>query len=379
MRERKKILILCASPQSSTKEPPRLINLFHHFFPPSSSRLEYYYIGIDLATTDTNTHMCRADITLPRAIESCGFPAPFDMIVSEYCPATTHLMTAYTMRFFQEIASWLKVDGIFSLPRAPKYTLLSADSSKHQNVFPEDLHKFLPNLVFHSQVMDGKSIFLNFMKKTALVDAFNFAGFLEITKKVLARETTPVKMDPLDAAIKCFDVLFLKDLQQHYQKYPPRNEFLLDFETPADPLSPDAVVVHDGPEEYYVFSVSELLEWIDDELSNSTVVYEAEYRVTSLVRSFRLPRNPYTNKTLLPAQLAEIWSQVLYRKMSGLIDRNAVLRIFFHQYLQFDFSLTGYDSTANICQVLQSHGLKFNERYTNTTNLSRWVRASVRQ
>ena len=151
---------------------------------------------------------------------------------------------------------------------------------------------------------------------------------------------------------------------------------MFDFETVADPTSKNNIIVKDN-NEYYVFSIKDILKWIKDQLNNSNIVFEPVFKVTSLVKNFSLPRNPYTNNIFTHEQLKQILSQIVYKHQASLIDSSPELKIFFKHFHDIDFSLSGYKSTTNIIEVFEKYGLKFKEKYNKKVNNSCWVTTVV--
>lgn len=207
----------------------------------------------------------------------------------------------------------------------------------------------------------------------------DFCEFFEIAKKVLKDLPKPFlqkfsksKKDvELKTAIRCYNMIFQKQLET-YKLIKPVNEYLFDFETVADPVSDKNIVIRDN-DEYYVFSIKEILKWVSDQLTNSNIVFEPIFKVTSLVKNFRLPRNPYTNKVFTHDQIRQMLSQIVYKRQSCQIDSSPDLRVFFHHYQDLDFSLEGYASTTDIIVLFENHGLRFKERFNKKTNRSTWI------
>lgn len=206
----------------------------------------------------------------------------------------------------------------------------------------------------------------------------DFCEFLEITKKVIReypsfKKLAESKKDyELKAAIRCYDIIFKKNLNE-YKHIKPVNEYLFDFETKADPTAKNNIIIREK-DEFYVFSIKEILKWVKDQLNNSNVVFEPTFKVTSLVKNFSLPRNPYTNKVFTHEQLRQMLSQIIYKNLGASIENVPELKVFFNHYDEIDFSLTGYPLTTNIIDVFESHGLKFKEKFNNKTNKSSWIK-----
>ena len=207
----------------------------------------------------------------------------------------------------------------------------------------------------------------------------DFCEFLSIAKKVFKdlpaaffEKFSKSKKDAeLKTAIKCYDMIFRKQLEM-YKHIKPVNEYLFDFETVADPTSDSNIVIRDN-DDFYVFCIKDILKWISDQLGNSNIVFEPVFKITSLVKNFRLPRNPYTNKVFHHDQIRQMLSQIVYKRQSSQIDSSPELKVFFNHYQDLDFLLEGYQSTTNIINVFEKHGLRFKEKYNKKTNKSAWV------
>lgn len=207
----------------------------------------------------------------------------------------------------------------------------------------------------------------------------DFCEFFEIAKKVfkdlpvsfLQKFSKSKKDVELKTAIRCYNIIFKKQLET-YKNIKPVNEYLFDFETVADPLSDKNIVIRDN-DEHYVFSIKEILKWISDQLGNSNIVFEPVFKITSLVKNFRLPRNPYTNKVFSHDQIRQMLSQIVYKKQSCQINSSPELKVFFHHYRDLDFSLDGYQSTTDIIDVFEKHGLQFKEKFNKKNNRSAWI------
>lgn len=207
----------------------------------------------------------------------------------------------------------------------------------------------------------------------------DFNDFFKISKNVMKefpysriqQYACTKKNVELNAAIKCYHHIFKKTLQE-YKHILPINDYLLDYETKSDPASPSNLFIVDN-KDYYVFSIEEIIKWIADELSNSNVLFESHFKILSLVKNFRLPRNPYTNKIFTPDQIKRIYSEITLKKKSSLIDKKPELYIFFNHYDEIDFSLKDYASTTNIMNFFEKHGLVFKEKFTKDKNNSSWI------
>jgi len=225
-----------------------------------------------------------------------------------------------------------------------------------------------------------------------------FIDFLYLVKKI-------VPLPPLSALKKALVLQEIENLPTNHKElywlaicksfhkiYPDfyiekeqdfTNEYFLDFVTQTNETVEEyTVIIHCGKDKYRFF-VDELLEVFHNDLCRSnTILFEetAQYIdatrgyvygqrlhniVWSLQRSFRLPVNPWSNKTFTWEQIKEIFSQFLLLGIN-LGDNHPEVNAFLKDAKNILYLAEKSDSNQQVSPFLQGYfekkGLVFEEK-----------------
>jgi hypothetical protein len=154
----------------------------------------------------------------------------------------------------------------------------------------------------------------------------NFLEFIKVFKKVypktvssiaLLRKTSLVK----NKFAKIMDKQLLWELviTHCYGNIIPivlpkfQNDTFYDAQTVKEYQDP-IIIVREGKENY-AFKPEEILQLMHSDLSRSRVTQQINYGVVSLVKSFRLPQNPYTMSPFSLENIKNILSQLVFYKI----------------------------------------------------------------
>lgn len=143
------------------------------------------------------------------------------------------------------------------------------------------------------------------------------------------------------------------------------NEFFLDFVTHTQELNPNKIVVH-CEKDAYCFFPEEIFNIFHNDLcrSNTILFEETSFLpnhiihniVWSLQRSFRLPVNPWSNKTFTLPQIKEIVSQLLLFNLEPPVAKMPEVILFLQQA---DAQLLSEET--NLQTYFEKQGLVFKE------------------
>lgn len=165
----------------------------------------------------------------------------------------------------------------------------------------------------------------------------------------------------VEAAIFCFKRIFPSGLQPLAQ---PVNDTYLDFETAIK--AGKNIYVKQG-KDIYAFLPSEIVDIFHSDLSSSSAEVVPGYNACTLKMTFRLPRNPYTNKTFTLEQLDLILSQMLINHTIHQTCKHPEVPIFLIHRRKFILEgqqqQAKYKVTKYISEVLEENGLQFLQKY----------------
>ncbi|NDE13718.1 hypothetical protein EBZ80_02175 [bacterium] len=196
----------------------------------------------------------------------------------------------------------------------------------------------------------------------------DFLSFLEIFHEIWSKRVTPKS---LDRARDCFHEIFPR-----FYRFPHGleigNEYFLDFETPTTDNGPVILVVEHS--RVYAFQPSEVWNIFHSDLTRSSAETESTTGIVTIVRGFRLPRNPYSNRVFDRGQIRCILSQLA---LLGAIPEKPMpeVWIFFRSFgdiLERISGLDAYKITEALYNILVGEGMRFQERSAGMENLSQW-------
>jgi hypothetical protein len=155
------------------------------------------------------------------------------------------------------------------------------------------------------------------------------------------------------------------------------NDYLLDFETATNTCqSADVIIVKGKKRETFCFTLQEILSIYKSDLCRSVLVYDNILRVYTVMKNFRLPRNPYSNEIFSIDETRQIISQIVLKTSD--LPREFYDVYVFLQYFENIFSVCmtkePYEVTNNLHTFFEKHGFRFVERYIkkNDENQSHW-------
>lgn len=188
------------------------------------------------------------------------------------------------------------------------------------------------------------------------------ANQLLMQRKVVADRFDKRPYHPkVEAAIFCYKHIFPNTSHAHLETV---NDTYLDFETAVQPSN--NILVRQG-KDTYAFQPKEIVDIFHSDLSSSTAEVVPGFHACTLKMTFRLPRNPYTNKTFTLEQLDSILAQMILTRTIHNVLKHPEIPIFFlnrHKLiLQGQQQQAKYKTTKHIGEVLEQNGLQFIQRY----------------
>lgn len=155
------------------------------------------------------------------------------------------------------------------------------------------------------------------------------------------------------------------------------NDFLLDFETATSTCqSADVIIVTGKKKETFCFSLEEILSIYKSDLSRSVLVYDNVLRVYTVMKNFRLPRNPYSNEIFSIDETRQIISQIVVKTSDLPREFYDVFVFLQHCKTIIPACMTKepYEVTNYLHTFFETHGFRFVERYIrkNDENQSHW-------
>jgi len=181
----------------------------------------------------------------------------------------------------------------------------------------------------------------------------------------------------LYSLVKCFKMIFPRFYES--KKFPV-NEYFLDWTTETNDFFHKAVMIKDK-NNLYMFLPEEIVHIFHNDLTRSYIEVEPTYNVCNIIKSFRIPHNPYSNTPFSLADIKDIISQLIL--MGGIPNewkKYPELYIFFQHfesiYRQAN-NLNNYFMTDFLSTFFKKKGLHFQEKFKKKTksyyeNLSVW-------
>lgn len=171
--------------------------------------------------------------------------------------------------------------------------------------------------------------------------------------------------------------LCYQQLYPHYYLWMKKNvvilnDYFLDFETQTQSYKgTDKILIWSSKKEAYLFTFHEIMSLIHSNLSNSEAIVDARYMTCSIVKSFRLPTNPYTGKTFSFSEMKQIVGQILLYIVSieGSIHNTSYPEVFLYlcHFQEIHRTCPNEEKRYEVIQYLDQffnrHHLKFNEKY----------------
>jgi hypothetical protein len=198
----------------------------------------------------------------------------------------------------------------------------------------------------------------------------DFLYFIDIFREVWGKRMT---QKTLETARRCFHQIF-----PGFYRFPKNteagNEFFLDFETPVEAHAPETVVLVKEGGRVYAFLASEVWNIFHSDLSRSSAETESTTGIVTIVRGFRLPRNPYSNRPFDEGRVRSILSQLA---LSGSMPEKpmpevAVFFRLFAEILKETEGTSAYRTTEALYNIFVREGMTFQERSAGTENTSHW-------
>lgn len=161
------------------------------------------------------------------------------------------------------------------------------------------------------------------------------------------------------------------------------NEYLLDFETDTRSLDRDSLIVLPelkGKGQTFCFTIEEMINIIQADVSRSSVIYEPVHGIYSIVKNFRFPVNPYSMRPFTRSELVSIVSQMAANTDTFPKGSEVVLVFLSGLSELFDKNQgrSAYQTTQLLLSFFESQGFVYREKFIKKTteNLSQWVKVA---
>jgi len=170
--------------------------------------------------------------------------------------------------------------------------------------------------------------------------------------------------------------LCYQHLYPHYYLHKKRqckllNTYFLDYET--ETLSyqgTDQILIWNDKKEAYLFTTIEIMNLLHTSLSNSEAILDVQFMICSIIKSFRLPTNPYTGKSFTLTEMKQIVGQlllgvVLYDTVSTIQYPELFLYLCHFQdiYRHCPSEEKRYEMTQYLERFFSQHHLHFQEKF----------------
>jgi len=167
----------------------------------------------------------------------------------------------------------------------------------------------------------------------------------------------------------CYSKLFPKfyDTQRDFT-----NEYFLDWTTETYNYSGPTIKIKNN-NNLYIFLPEEILHIFHNDLSRSHVEIEPRYNICNLMKSFRIPHNPYSNTPFSIKDIKDIISQfILFNENIINWNKFPEVYLFFENFeiiLKDTEPLNNYFTIDYLSSFFKKKGLVFVEQYKKKTKL----------
>lgn len=214
----------------------------------------------------------------------------------------------------------------------------------------------------------------------------DFLTFCKIAYDELKSKKKKIRKDVLTLLkIKtCYPQILGKLQEKAWRNLLPKvkNEFLLDLITPINTLNwIDTIVCIQNDNNVFCFGLEEWMHLLHSDLSLSYTDVNEELGITTTLKSFRLPHNPYSGAIFMEKDMIKMlhqYFQKFHEKDIIIFSKYIEIIIFcenLHTVYQLCEGKNKYYTSIQIEEFFESKGLRFEERIDLSTgeNKSRWI------
>lgn len=214
----------------------------------------------------------------------------------------------------------------------------------------------------------------------------DFLTFCKIAYDELKSKKKKIRKDVLTLLkIKtCYSKILAGQEEKTWKNMMPNvnNEFLLDYTTPINTLNwIDMIVCMQNDNVLFCFGVEEWMRILHYDLSLSYVDVNEDWGITTILKSFRLPHNPYSGIIFNEKDMIKMLYQYFqkFHEKDIQIFAKYIEIIIFCEHLHTLFRLCEgkdrYYTSIQIEEFFESKGLRFEQIVDPLTgeNKSRWT------
>lgn len=195
-----------------------------------------------------------------------------------------------------------------------------------------------------------------------------------IKKKIIPKNENELKLLLIK---ECYFKLFPNFYQTNKEFV---NDFFLDWTTSTKNYPNNSIKIKSN-NNLYIFLPSEIINIFHSDLNRSSVEIEPNYNISTILKSFRLPHNPYSNTQFTIDEIKDIISQlILFEEKTPDWKKYPEVYVFLNNFetiIEETKTLNNYFITDYLNNFFTKNGLVFKEykkqiSKTFIENLSIW-------